>query len=176
MRFTGVGGTLRRPWLGGMRGVMGVAALAAGLVLALTVMPACGSGCPTPEQAAYLNEAAEWGERTIAANEGLVTISLEAGNHPEALLDEGWRRRLKRVLDEMNFNHEAMIDLEVPAGVGEVHRAVLRAAQAYIEANELLWQGVLDVDAELIGKSNERRRESTRLVEEATVAVERLCE
>ena len=56
MRFTGVGETLRRPWLGGMRGVVGVAALAAGLLLALSVMPGCGSGCPTPEQVAYLNE------------------------------------------------------------------------------------------------------------------------
>ena len=156
--------------------MVGVVALAVGLLLALSVMPGCGSGCPTPEERTYLNALEDWSERTIAANEDLVTISLEAGNHPEALLDEGWRRRLKRVLDEMNFNHEAMIDLEVPAGVGGVHRAVLRAARAYIEANELLWQGVLDVDAELIGESNERRRESTRLVQELITAIERFCE
>ena len=153
-----------------------MAALAAGLVVALAVMSGCSLGCPTPEQRAYLNEAEDWSERTIAANEDLVAISLEAGSRPEALVDESWRRRLKRVLDEMNFNHQEMIDLEVPTGAAGVHRAVLRAARTYVEANELLWQGVLGVDAELIDESNERRRESTRLVEEATIAVERLCE
>ena len=82
MRFTGVDGTLRRPWLGGMRGVVGVAALAVGLVLALSVMPGCGSGCPTPEQRAYLNEAEDWADRNEAGYGDLQTILYEGGTVP----------------------------------------------------------------------------------------------
>ena len=79
MRFTGVGGTLRRPWLGGMRGVVGVVALAAGLLLALAVMPGCSLGCPTPEERTYLDAVVEWSERTPAVRRDSVTILREGG-------------------------------------------------------------------------------------------------
>ncbi len=176
MRFTGVGGTLRRPWLGGIRGVVGVAALAAGLLLGLSVMPGCGSGCPTPEQAAYLKEVESWAARSKAGIEDMRTILTEVEVRPEALIDEGWRRRLKRVLDELNRGHEEMMNVEVPTGADETHRAVVRVTEERIEANELFWQGVLDVDAELLRRSNDSRRESIHLIEDLAAAGERFCE
>ena len=177
MRFTGVGGTLRRPWLGGMRGVMGVAALAAGLVLALSVMPACGSGCPTPEQRAYLEEVEDWSDRAEAATRNFARIAEEPGRRAEALIDEGWRRRLRRVLDEMNSANEEMRGVAPPSGTEELHRALVLYGEAVIEANELYWRGVLDIDAETLERSNARRREASRvLFGELLPAAESFCE
>ena len=91
-------------------------------------------------------------------------------------MDEGWRQRLKRVLDELNRGHEEMMNVEVPAGAEETHRAVVRVAETAIEANELLWQGVLDVDAELLSRAGVKIDEMVPLLEEGITAVERFCE
>ena len=176
MRFTGVGETLRRPWLGGMRGVVGVAALAAGLLLALSVMPGCGSGCPTPEEQTYLREGEEWSDRSEAASRELRAILEEVGGRSEVFLDEGWRRRLKRVLDELTSAQEAIVDIEVPPRAEEVHRALVEVAEAYIEGSELLWRGVIEVDAETIYRGYDKYGEGNRLLEEATAIAERFCE
>ena len=162
---------------GGMRGVVGVVALAAGLVLAVTVMPGCGSGCPTPDQRTYLEEVEDWAERSEAANRDLQTVVTELGSRPEAFIDEEWRRRLKRTLDELNSDYEAIIDVEVPAGAEALHGTLVRTLQGYIKANELLWRGVLDVDAKTIDRSNETRGEANRLLfEELLPTAERFCE
>ncbi|MCY3801111.1 MAG: hypothetical protein OXG46_06000 [Chloroflexi bacterium] len=63
----------------GLRRLGVVAALAVAVLLALAVMPGCGSDCPTPEQKAYLNEAEEWSDRSEAASGELTTILLEGG-------------------------------------------------------------------------------------------------
>ena len=159
-----------------MRRLAVVAALAAGLVLVLAAMLGCGSDCPTPEQAAYFRKAEDWTERYQETSRDLVSIANEGGSRPELILDEGWRRRLRRVLDDMNSANEEMIVVQPPSGTEEVHRLVVRVAEETIEVNEMLWRGVLDVDGQLIGRSNERRRESARLAEELLLAVERFCE
>ncbi|MCY3801112.1 MAG: hypothetical protein OXG46_06005 [Chloroflexi bacterium] len=92
------------------------------------------------------------------------------------MLDDGWRQRLKRVLDELNRGHEEMMNVEVPAGAEETHRAVVRVAEKAMESNELLWRGVLDVDAETLKRSLERLQEASRLLEELVTTIERFCE
>ena len=154
---------------------MGVAALAAGLLLALSVMPGCGSGCPTPEQRAYLEEVEDWSERSKTATRDFYLIVEEIGSRPETLIDEGWRGRLKRTFDELNSGHRDIIAIEPPAGAEETHRALVQAGLTYIEANEMFWQGVLDVDAETLDRSNARRREAIRLMEELIQVIERFC-
>ena len=177
MRFTGVGGTLRRPWLGGMRGVVGVAALAAGLLLALSMMPGCSLGCPTPEQRAYLNEVGEWSDRAEAASRDLHTVLEELESRPEAFIDDEWRRRLKRAMDDWDSAGKEMMAIGSPPGTEELHRVLVQTSRAYSEANEMLWQGVLDVDAKTIDKSNETRAEANRLLfEELLPTAERFCE
>ena len=188
MRFGRVRGmvTPRAAWfdrlttngrLGGMRGVMGVAALAAGLLLAVAAMPSCSLGCPTPEERTYLDSVVDWAERTLALRKDSVPILREGGARPELILNEGWQRRVKRVLDELISAQEAIIDVEVPSSrAEESHRAVVRIAEVYIEATELLWQGVLDVDAETILRGLDKYDEVPPLLEEATAAGERFCE
>ena len=176
MRFTGVGGTLRRPWLGGMRGVIGLAALAAGLLLVVSVMPGCGDTCPTPEQKAYLNEVEDWTEVSVSGMRDMQTILGEVETRPEALIDEGWRLRLKRVLDDMNFNHEAMINVKAALGTDEVRDATVRVAETAIQTNELLWEGVVDVDVEVLQRARESQRDVNRLAEELLGVAERFCQ
>ena len=162
---------------GGMRGVIRLAVLAAGLVLALTVMPGCGSGCPTPEERTYLEAMVDWSEKSVAGSEEMFPILQEGGRRSGALIDEDWRRRLKRVLDELTSAQEAIINVEVPSSrAEESHRAVVRVAEAVIEGNELLWQGVLDVDAETLQRGLDKYEESNLLIEEATETGERFCE
>ena len=103
-------------------------------------------------------------------------ILREVETRPEALIDEDWRRRLKRVLDEMNSNHEAMINANAAPGTGEVRNATVRVAETAIQTNELLWQGVVDVDAEVLRRALESQSEATRLAEEGIRIVERFCE
>ena len=160
----------------GLRRLAVVAALAAGSLLALAVMPGCGLDCPTPEQKAYLNEAEEWAERTEAGMGELHTLLGEVESRPELVLDEGWRGRLKRVLDELNYGHEEMMNVKVPAGVGEVHRAVVRVAETAMDANELLWQGAVEVNAELTYEAAAKMNEGTHLLEEVGAATKRLCQ
>ncbi|MCY3801118.1 MAG: hypothetical protein OXG46_06035 [Chloroflexi bacterium] len=160
----------------GLRRLGVVAALAAGVALALAAMPGCGSDCPTPEQRAYLNEAEDWADRTEAGYGDLLTIMGEVPSRPEALIDEEWRRRLRRVLDEVDAANREMAALEPPAGAEEVHRLVVGVSEATIEANELLWQGVLAVDAETINRSIERRDKALPLIEEGIRVMERFCE
>ena len=167
---------LRGPGLGGMRGVAGLVALAAGLLLALAVMPGCGSGCPTPEQAAYLNEVENWADRSESTAGAFRELVEEVRSDSTAILDEGWRRRLRHVLDKSSSNHETMVNVEAPTGTQEVHGAVARVARTDIEANELYWQGVLNLDADVLTKSNERRWEAMHLLEEAGAIVKRVCE
>ena len=162
--------------ISGLRRLAVVGALAAGLLLALSMMPGCSLGCPTPEQEAYFKKAEEWAERSGRAFGELRTILLEGGDRPELVLDEGYRRRLKRILDESTSNHQAMIDVDVSPGAEEVHSAVVRAVRTFIEANELLWQGVMDVDVETMQRGGEKLIEGTRLLEEATAMVKRFCE
>ena len=69
-----------------------------------------------------------------------------------------------------------MIDVDVSPGAEEVHSAVVRAVRTFIEANELLWQGVMDVDVETMQRGGEKLIEGTRLLEEATAMVKRFCE
>ena len=159
-----------------MRRLAVVAALAAGLVLAVTVMPGCGSGCPTPEQKAYLNEVGDWAENSKVGIEDMRTILKEVESRPEALIDEDWRRRLKRVLDDMNSKHETMINVKAAPGTGEVRDAADRVAEAAIQTNELLWEGVVDVDAEVLRRALESQSEATHLVEELVRVVDRFCE
>ena len=159
-----------------MRRLAVVAAVALGLALALAAMPGCGLGCPTPEQAAYFERAEEWADRSETGLEDMQTVIGEVETRPELILDEGWRGRLKRVLDELASGHEAMIDVEVPAGVEEIHRSVVRGARKFIEADELFWQGVLDVDAETIDRGNETFWEAARLMEDVIPIVERFCD
>ena len=156
--------------------MVGVVALAVGLVLGLAAMPGCSLGCPTPEEQTYLDAMVDWSERTLAGRKDSVPILREGGDRPERILEEGWRRRLKRVLDELTSAQEAIINVEVPARGEESHRIVVRIAEAYIEANELLWQGVLDVDAETIQRGLDKYGEGVLLLEEATAAGERFCE
>ncbi|MCY4108982.1 MAG: hypothetical protein OXG11_08140 [Chloroflexi bacterium] len=162
--------------ISGLRRLAVVAALAAGVALALAAMPGCGSDCPTPEQQIYLNAGEEWADRSEAGYKDLEAILGELETRPEALIDEEWRRRLKRILDELNRGHEEMMNVEVPAGTQETHRVLVRALETFIEAHELFWGGVLDVDAELIGKAIPKIEEGTRLMEEAIQVVERFCE
>lgn len=176
LKLIGVGRELRGPVFGGMRGVMRVVALAAGLVLAVTVMPGCGSGCPTPEQKAYLNEVGDWAENSKVGIEDMRTILKEVESRPEALIDEDWRHRLKRVLDDMNSKHETMINVKAAPGTGEVRDAADRVAEAAIQTNELLWEGVVDVDAEVLRRALESQSEATHLVEELVRVVDRFCE
>ena len=154
-----------------------VAAVAVGLVLALAVMPGCSLGCPTPEERTYLDAVVDWAERTPALRRDSVTILREGGARPELVLNEGWQRRLKRVLDELTSEQEAMINVEVPSSrAEEVQRLVVRIAEAYIEANELVWQSVLDVDTETLQRGLDKYDEVPLLLEEATAAGERFCE
>ena len=125
---------------------------------------------------AYLNEAEEWSDRSEAASAELTTMLQEGGRRPELILDEEWRQRLKRTLDDLNYGHEEMMNVEVPAGAEETHRALVRVAETAIESNELLWRGVLDVDAETLKRSIERLQEATRLLEDFIGVVERFCE
>ena len=162
--------------ISGLRRLAVVAALAAGMALALAVMPGCGSDCPTPEQRAYLNEAENWTDRAEAASEELTTMLQEGGSRPELTLEDEWRQRLKRILDESTSNHQVMIDTDPAPGAEEVHRAIVRVAETVIESNELLWQGVLDVDVETLKRSIERLQEATRLLEEVGAATKRLCQ
>ena len=161
---------------GGMRGVVGVVALAAGLLLALTVMPGCGSRCPTPEERTYLNALEDWSERTVAGGEDLFPILREGGDRPERILEEGWRRRLKRVLDELTSAQEAIINVEVPSRGRELHRLLVRIAEAIVGGNELIWQSVLDVDAEKLQGGLDKHGEVNLLIEEATTMAEDFCE
>ena len=159
-----------------MRRLAVVAVLAAGLLLALSFGSGCGSGCPTPEQEAYFKKAEDWADKSEAGHGDLQTILYEAGSRPEALIDEGWRRRLRRVLDELNSDHREIMAVEPPAGTEQVHRLVVRVSEAVIEANELVWQSVLDIDAELLRRSGERRNEALPLMEEGIRVMERFCE
>ena len=160
----------------GPRRLAAVAALAAGVVLALAAMPGCGSGCPTPEERAYLDAVVDWTERTLAAREDLRTITAEGASRPEVLIDDEWRRRLKGVLDELTSGHEAVVNVEVPPRADEVHRVLVRAADAFIEANELFWRGVLDLDVASIQRGGDKLVEGGLLVNEATTMAEDFCE
>ena len=181
MRFGRVRGTARRgpAWFDRltMHGrAVGLAALAAGVVLALAAMPGCGAGCPTPEQAAYLEEVKDWSDRAESATRDFAGIIKEPERRPETLLEEGWRRRLKRAMDDMNSANEEIIGVDPPAGAEDVHRALVRVAEATSESSELLWQGVLAVDVELLGRALERSLESNRLLfEELLPAAENFC-
>ena len=159
-----------------MRRLAVVAALAAGLLLVLSFGSGCSLGCPTPEERTYLEAGENWSERTIEATEDLRTILREGGRRSGALIDEGWQRRLKRVLDELTSAQEAIINVEVPARGEETHRTLVRIAESYIEGSKLLWQGVLDVDAETLQRGLDKYEESNLLAEEATEVVERFCE
>ena len=160
-----------------MRRLAVVAALAAGLVLALAAMPGCSLGCPTPEQRTYLEAVESWSDGAEAANRDLVTVLQEVGSRPEALIDEGWRRRLKRALDDWDSANEKMIVVDPAPGAEGLHRVLVRTLRAYDEAHEMLWQGVLHVDARLIDRSNDRSREANRLLfEELLPAAESFCE
>ena len=160
-----------------MRRLAVVAAVAAGLVLALSVMPGCSLGCPTPEEQVFLDAMVDWGERTAAGGEDQFPILQEGGARPELVMNEGWRQRLKRVLDELTSAQEAIINVEVPSPrAEEVHRPVVRIAETIIEANELLWQSVLAVDAETLQRALDKYEESNPLIEEATAAGRRFCE
>ncbi|MCY4108981.1 MAG: hypothetical protein OXG11_08135 [Chloroflexi bacterium] len=162
--------------LSGWRRLAVLAALAAAVVLALAAMPGCGSGCPTPEQRAYLRAGEDWADRSKAGHEELQEILYEGGSRQGALIDEDWRRRLRRALDEVDAANREMAAREPPAGTEEVHRLMVRVSEAFIEANELLWQGVLAVDAETIDRSAERRNETIPLMEEGIRVMERFCE
>ena len=162
--------------IGGMRRLAVVAALAVVVLLALAAMPGCGSGCPTPEQRTYLKQAEEWADRTEAASRDVAEITGEVGNRPESLLDQGWQGRLKQALDDMNSANEEMMLVNAPSGTEDVHGLLVRVAETAIEANELLWQGVLDVDAETLKRAISRIEEATRLGEEVVTSVERFCE
>ena len=154
-----------------------VAALAAGMLLALAAIPGCSLGCPTPEERAYLNAGEEWADRSEAATRELRAILDEVGGRSEVFLDEGWRRRLKRTLDELTSAQEAIVNIEAPSlRAEEVHRALVRIAEAYIEGSELLWRGVVEVDAETISRGYDKYGEGNRLLEETTSIVERFCE
>ena len=161
--------------ISGMRRLAVVAALAVGLLLGLAAMPGCGSGCPTPEQAAYFEKAEDWAKSTEAGHVDLQTILGEVETRTELVLDEGWRGRLKRTLDELDSDQRDITAME-PAGTEEVHRLVLRVAEATIEANELMWQSVQIVDPELLKRSSDRRNEAIPLMEEGIRVMERFCE
>ncbi len=162
--------------ISGLRRLAVLVGLAAGVALALAAMPGCGSDCPTPEQRTYLKEVEDWTERSKASTEELAAIGREVGNRPEAFLDEEWRRRLRSTFDEQASISDEMINVNVPVGAEEVRRSIVRFSEETAHVNELFWQGVLDVDAELLNKSNVRRRESARLLEEVSIAIERMCE
>ena len=162
---------------GGARQLAVVAALAVGLVLALAAMPGCSLGCPTPEEQIFLDAMVDWGERTATGGEEMFPILQEGGRRSGALIDEGWRRRLKGVLDELTYAQEAIINVEVPSSrAEESHRAVVQVAETIIEASELLWQGVLAVDAETLQRGLDKYEESNPLIEEATETGKRFCE
>ena len=158
----------------GLRRLAGVAVLVAGVVLALSVMPACSLFCTT-EQDAYLGQVEDWAERTTGTLADLEAILYEVGRQQETSSDGEWRRRLKRVLDELISADEEMMNVEAPAGAEEAHRVLVRLGQTHIEALELLWQGVRDEDTEALLKAYERQLAATRLVEEVVEAAERIC-
>ncbi len=162
--------------ISGLRRLAVVAALAVGVMLALAAMPGCGSGCPTPEQRAYLRAGEDWADRNEAGYGDLEAILGEVESRPEALIDEEWRRRLRRVLDELDAASSEMAAREPPAGTEEVHRLVVEVSEATIEANELFWQGVLAVDAETMKRSIERRDKVLPLTEEIIRVMKRFCE
>ena len=180
MRFIGARGAveLRPAWFDRLttNGWAGLAALAVGLLLGLAAMPGCGSGCPTPEERTYLNALEDWSERTVAGGEDLFPILQEGGDRPELVLDEGWRGRLKRVLDELTSAQEAMINVEVPSRGRELHRLLVRIAEAIVEGNELIWQSALDVDAEKLQMGLDSHGEVDLLIEEATTMAKDFCE
>lgn len=161
----------------GLRRLAVVAALAAGLLVALAVTAGCSLGCPTPEERTYLDAVVDWAERTLALRKDSVRILREGGARPELVLNEGWRQRVKRVLDELISAQEAIIDVEVPSSrAEESHRAVVRVAEVYIEATELVWQSVLDVNAETLQTGLDKYDDVLPLLEEATATGERFCE
>ena len=151
-------------------------ALAAGLLLGLSVMPACSLLCPTPEQEAYFDEAGDWGERTADASRDLQDILFELDSRTGTLLDDGWRRRLKRTLDESTSGHQEIMNVEVPAGAEDMHRAVVRVAELAIETNELLWQGVRDENVEALLRAHGRYLEVNRRIDELLRVAESFCE
>ena len=160
-----------------MRRLAMMAALAAGLLLVLSATPACSLGCPTPEERTYLDAMVDWSARTAAGRKDSVRILREGGSRPELILNDGWRRRVKRVLDGLIFTQEAIINVEVPSSrAEESHRLVVRVAEAYVEGSELVWQSVLDVDAETLQSGLDKYDEVIPLLEEATAAGERFCE
>ena len=177
LKLIGVGKELGGLLFGGMRGAVGVAALAAGLLLALSLGSGCSLGCPTPEERTYLNEAEKWSARSEAASRELRAILEEVGGRSEVFLDEGWRRRLKRALDELTSAQEAIVNIEAPPlRAEEMHRALVEGAEAYIEGSELLWRGVVEVDAETISRGYDKYREGNRMFEETIAVIERFCE
>ncbi|MCY4109312.1 MAG: hypothetical protein OXG11_09820 [Chloroflexi bacterium] len=160
--------------ISGLRRLAVVAALAAGVVLALSVMPACSLFCTT-EQDDYLGQVEDWADSTTGALTDLQAILYEVDRQQGTSLDDGWRRRLKRVMDELIAADEEMMNVEVPAGAEEAHRVLVRLGRTHIEALELLWQGVRDEDTEALLRAYERQLEATRLVNELLEAAERIC-
>ena len=160
---------------GRVRGAVGLAALVVGLLLIFPLGSSCGETCPTPEQLAYFEEQADANDRFIAADSVVDKIMVEAQASTELLYDELWRQRLRRALDESNAALRAMADPEVPFGLEEYYVASVRTSEAYIEANELLWQGVLADSGDLINQWVARWGEADRLGVELMTMLRDFC-
>ncbi len=161
---------------GRVRGAVGLAALVVGLLLIFPLGSACGETCPTPEQRAYFGEQEDPTARFYAANHEMTAVLNGLGTSPESFYDEAWRQRLWRILDEMNFALEERVSIETPAGTEELHDLLVQASEAYIEANEMLWEGVLADSAEIINRSSARRIEANRLTDEWLATADSFCE
>ncbi len=158
-----------------MIGVAGLVALAVGLLM-FPLGSACGETCPTPEQLAYFDKQHDAMSRFLAANSESIVVMRELDTSQELFYDEGWRRRLKRSLDEENFALEERKHFKAPPGTERVHNVFVRISDMHIEANEMLWEGILADDPNTINQSTAIRTEATRLTGELETLLEIFCE
>ena len=158
-----------------MIGVAGLVALAVGLLM-FPLGSSCGETCPTWEQLAYFEKQAEAGVRFGTANYELLAVVRELDTSQALFYDEGWRRRLRRSLDEVNAISAERRNFKPPPGAERLHSEWIRTAGMYIEANEMGWEGILADDADMINQSNARRAEANRLSEELAEAFAAFCE
>jgi hypothetical protein len=158
---------------------------AAVLVSVALLLGACGGAdelpapTPTPTGAATSEPAptatAEERYRGAAMQilAGIADLSLDAAEVLERADVESaaWRSEGREALEQLRTHHEAAERISPPAGLDEMHDALLVATGQVARAADLLADGLDMQDADLLGQAAEEIRRAVVALEEVRVAL-----
>ncbi len=94
---------------------------------------------------------------------------------PENIVNEQWRNRLRRALDEIDAAADDLAGHAPASGTENIHDLEVQAATSMRRATRLVWQGAVEVDPNLFFDASAVLDDSLGALESMNAAIRGFC-